>query len=144
MVTITRRWICGLSARIRSCTSTRHGGSAQRERSCVGYVVRRVANCLTAAKIRDGDGCVTNGGWCGASGWGGGLSASESWRSWRDMEAMRRCTFYVPNVQSDSFLTTSSCSTETHSITLAICMHFDGAWIMAIQQTDDILLPVME
>jgi len=23
-------------------------------------------------------------------------------------------------------------------------MHFDGAWIMAIQQTDDILLPVME
>jgi hypothetical protein len=26
------------------------------------------------------------------------------------MEAMRRCTFYVPNVPSDSFLTTSSYS----------------------------------
>jgi hypothetical protein len=53
-----------------------------------GLVVQRVPGCLMAAKIRDGDGCVTNGGWCGASGWGEGLSASESWRSWRGMEAM--------------------------------------------------------
>ena len=102
LLTATSHLISDSSARTLSCTSTRRGGSAHGARSYAGFAGLAVFGRPTAAMIRPGDGCGTNGGWFGASGEAGTRSANESLRLRRSAEGMWRFTFCVRRGRRES------------------------------------------
>src|SRR4029450_12547499 len=80
------------------------GGSVHGVRSCAAFASLRLASsCPMVATIPPGDGCATNGGWSGASGESGALSANANSKSCRSKESMWPSTCSAPSALPGSF-----------------------------------------